>query len=75
MAIAALKEGRTSGLDRVQAEFIKLLDEKHVEWLTAVFNHVYHTGDISQMWLRSEFIVLPKKLRAKRCSDYSEQLA
>jgi len=70
VAIAALKKSKAAGPDGVQAEFIKQLDEKHVEWLTAMFNRVYHTGYIPQKWLKTEFIVLPKEPGAKRCSDY-----
>jgi len=69
VAIAALKEGKASRPNRVQAEFIKL-DKKYVKWLTAVFNHVYHMECIPQEWFKSEFIILSKKPGAERCSDY-----
>ena len=69
-AISTLKEGNAQGPDGVQAEFIRLLDEEHLDWLTNIFNHVYHTGHIPTAWLSSEFVVLPKKPGAKQCSDY-----
>lgn len=58
------------GLNGMQAEFIKLLNETYVKWLTEISNNIYNKGNIPQMWLESEFIVIPKKLGGKRCSDY-----
>lgn len=70
VAIQSMKEGKAPGPDDVQSEILKLCDDKFKKELTVIFNDIYNSGVIPQEWLRSEFIVLPKKLGAKKCSDY-----
>lgn len=70
VAINQIKHGRAAGPDKVEAEFLKLLDEPNVKWLTQKFNKIYSTGNIPSDWLRSEFVTLPKKPSAKQCGDY-----
>lgn len=69
-AIKNMKEGKASGPDNIQTEFLKLLDEDNVKWLTSLFNRIYDCGSIPKEWLKSEFIILPKKPGAKNCSEY-----
>lgn len=69
VAINQIKHGKASGPDEVEAEFLKLLDEPNVKWLTQRFNKIYSTGNIPSDWLRSEFVTLPKKPSAKQCGD------
>lgn len=68
--IAQMKDGKAPGPDKLHAEFLKLLDDDGIKWLTEIFNLVYDTGDIPQQWLVSEFITIPKKTAAKKCSEY-----
>uniref|UniRef100_A0A8D8S118 Craniofacial development protein 2 n=1 Tax=Cacopsylla melanoneura TaxID=428564 RepID=A0A8D8S118_9HEMI len=70
VAIKQIKHGKAAGLDEVEAEFLKLLDEIKIKWLTQRFNKIYSTGNIPSNWLKSEFITLPKKPSAKQCGDY-----
>lgn len=56
-AIKAMKEGKASGPDNTQAEFLKLLDDESVMWPTLIINRI--SGNIPQEWLQSEFIILP----------------
>ena len=65
-----MKDGKAPGPDNVQIEFLKLLDDDGIKWLTAVFNHIYDTGSIPLDWLKSEFITLPKKPGPKQCDEY-----
>ena len=69
-AIHKMKDGKTPGPDNIHAELLKLLDQEAVGWLTKVFNNIYNTGKIPTEWLKSTFVAIPKKPRAKRCSDY-----
>ena len=45
-AFSTLKEGKAQEPGGVLVEFIRLLDEEHIDWLTNIFNHVYQTGHI-----------------------------
>ena len=49
------------GPDGIQVEFLKLLDDMSMKWLTEIFDPVYNSGIIPQEWFRSEFIPIPKK--------------
>lgn len=69
-AISEMKPRRAAGLDQIQTEFIKLLNEGKIKWLTRIFNNIYSTGEIPADWLKSEFITIPKKASAKTCGDF-----
>uniref|UniRef100_A0A8D8SXR8 Craniofacial development protein 2 n=1 Tax=Cacopsylla melanoneura TaxID=428564 RepID=A0A8D8SXR8_9HEMI len=69
-AIRSMKDGKAPGPDEVQTEILKLLEENFIIELTNIYNNIYNSGIIPHHWLKSEFIVLPKKQGAKRCSDY-----
>ncbi|KAL4120153.1 hypothetical protein QTP88_012884 [Uroleucon formosanum] len=69
-AIKQLKEGKASGPDQIHSEFIRLLDDEKIKWITVIINSVYKSGIIPEDWMKSEFIVLPKKSSAKTCGDY-----
>lgn len=65
-----MKDGKAPGPDDLHAEFLKMLDEDGIKWLTKLFNYIYSTGDIPRDWLKSTFIPIPKKASAKKCEDY-----
>lgn len=69
-AIKDLKMGKTPGPDNTEAEFLKLINDENIKWLTSMLNRVYDSGDIPTQWLRAEFITLPKKPSAKVCGEY-----
>lgn len=69
-AIKHMKDGKAPGPDSFRSEFLKLMDEEGIRWLTKMFNRIYDSGEIPQEWLKSEFIILPKKPGAKSCGDY-----
>lgn len=68
-AISNTKNGKAPGPDNIHSEFLKLLDEDGINWLTRIFNKIYKSGQI-RMWLKSIFVTPPKKSSAKQCSDY-----
>ncbi|GJQ72373.1 hypothetical protein Trydic_g3456 [Trypoxylus dichotomus] len=41
-----MKEGKSPGPDNVTIEFLKLLDEDNVRWVTSVINRVYTSAKI-----------------------------
>lgn len=69
-AIKTAKNNKAPGPDEVYAEYLKLVDGENLEKLTAFFNLVYDTGQIPQDWLRSTFVMLPKKPNASKCKDH-----
>lgn len=68
--IIGLKNGKAPGPDNIRNEFLKLLKEEDIRWLTNIFNEIYFTGIIPDVWLKSTFITLPKKSSAKNCEDF-----
>lgn len=69
-AIKGTKDGKAAGPDSFYSEFLKLMDDKQIKWMTAVFNNIYSSGRVPQSWLKSTFVTLPKKSNAKKCGDY-----
>lgn len=69
-AITTIKEGKAPGPDNTEAEFLKLLDEDNIKWLTSILNRIYNSGEIPTQWLTAEFITLPKKPSTKTCEEY-----
>lgn len=69
-AIKCTKDGKAAGPDNFYSEFLKLMDEEQIKWLTTIFNNIYNSGKIPRNWLKSTFIALPKKSNARKCDDY-----
>lgn len=63
-----IKDNKATGPDGIPVEIIKVINEDKIEVLVNVYNSIYNTGVIPKEWLKSTFIVLPKKPNAKvRC--------
>jgi len=69
-AMAQIKKDKSPGPDNIYGEFLKLIDEEGVSWLTNLFNRIYASGVIPQIWLKTAFVTLPKKPSAKCCDDF-----
>lgn len=69
-AIKGMKDGKATGPDHFSSEFLGLMNDSGIKWLTRIFNNVYNTGEIPQSWLKSTFVTLPKKSNAKKCDEY-----
>jgi hypothetical protein len=64
-AIKQVKEGKASGPDQKHSEFIRLLNDEKIRWITEIFNSVHKSDIIPENWIKSEFIALSKKSNAK----------
>ena len=68
-AIKNAKSGKAAGSDEITAEMIKALEDFGSEKLTELFNDIYQSGCLPEDFLESVFITLPKKPKARDCSD------
>uniref|UniRef100_A0A8D8VC16 Craniofacial development protein 2 n=1 Tax=Cacopsylla melanoneura TaxID=428564 RepID=A0A8D8VC16_9HEMI len=69
-AIKNAKENKAVGPDEIPAELVKLFGGENIKWITTLYNKIYNSGTIPREWLKSEFIILPKKAGAKKCGDF-----
>lgn len=69
-AIQCTKTGKAPGPDGIPTELLKLIEYDQLQILVDLYNTIYHTGIIPTDWLRSTFVMLPKKVNAKECSDH-----
>lgn len=69
-ALKNAKDQKALSPDGVPAEILKLIEGKNLGWLTKVFNVIYDTGVLPTEWLKSEFVTLPKKPNAWKCSEF-----
>lgn len=67
-----MKSGKAVGPDIMQCELIKLLQSNRPALMFVVkfFNSVLSKGIIPKDWLKSTFIMKPKKTNARDCGDY-----
>lgn len=69
-AIKNAKTRKALGPDEIPTELLKLIDEENMKIIVKLFNAIYNTGVIPSDWLKSTFIAIPKKHRARKCSEY-----
>lgn len=67
-----MDHGKAPKPDNFQAEFLKLMDDDGIKWLTKIFNLIYDTGIVPQWWLKSEFVAIPKKSGAKNATNIEQ---
>lgn len=48
-------------------KFLKLPGDKGITALTKLFQSIYDTGIYPSNWLKSSFVMIPKKSRGTRC--------
>ncbi|GFS18259.1 endonuclease-reverse transcriptase [Elysia marginata] len=65
-----MKSGKACGIDGINTEMLKALGYFGIEVLTNLCNCMYSTAYIPEDLRTSVFILLPKKPKAKDCSDY-----
>uniref|UniRef100_A0A8D8SMX4 Craniofacial development protein 2 n=1 Tax=Cacopsylla melanoneura TaxID=428564 RepID=A0A8D8SMX4_9HEMI len=70
VALKNAKDRKALGPDEIPVEILKLLEGENMEWLARLFNKIYDSGIIPQEWIKSEFVILPKKPNARKCSDF-----
>lgn len=69
-AIKTAKNRKATGPDEIPSEILKCLDVNGKQSLLSLFNKVYKTGIIPTEWLKSTFVMIPKKGNSRKCSDY-----
>ena len=62
---------KASGGDGSPAELIQILKDATVKVLHSICQQIWKIQHWPQDWKRSVFILIPKKGRAKECSNYS----
>ena len=61
---------KTSGSDGITAELFQILKDDAVKVLHSIYKKIWKTQQWPQDWKRSVFIPIPKKGKAKECSNY-----
>ena len=67
IAVAALKKGKSTGVDNIQAGFVQAGGESMVDLLTKICNKIWKTGEWPTPWTQSLIITLPKKGNLQLC--------
>ena len=62
---------KASGGDGIPVELFQILKDNAVKMLHSICQQIWKTQQWPQDWKRSDFIPIPKKGNAKKCSDYS----
>ena len=61
---------KASGGDGIPAELFQMLKDDTVKVLHSICQQIWKTQQWPQDWKRSVFIPIPKKGKAKECSNY-----
>ena len=61
---------KVSGGDGIPAELFQILKYDAVKMLHSICQQIWKTQQWPQDWKRSVFILIPKKVNAKECSNY-----
>lgn len=69
-AIKTAKNRKATGPDEIPSEILKCLDIKGKQSLLSLFNKIYESGVIPTDWIKSTFVMIPKKGNSRKCSDY-----
>ena len=62
---------KASGGDGISAKLFQVLLDDAVKVLHSICHQIWKTQQWPQDWKRSVFIPIPKKHKAKECSDYN----
>ena len=69
-ALGSITMDKASGGDGIPVELFPILNDDAVKGLHAVCQHIWKTQQWPQDWKRSILIPVPKKGKAKECSNY-----
>ena len=69
-ALGSITTNKASGRDRVPVELFKILKDDAVKVLHSICQQIWKTQQCPQDWKRSVFMPIPKKSKAKECSNY-----
>ena len=69
-ALESFIMNKVSGGDGIPAELFQILKDDAVKVLHSICQHIWKTQQWPQDWKRSVFILIPKKVNVKECSNY-----
>ena len=69
-ALGSITMNKASGGDGTTVEILQILKDDAVKVLHSVCQQIWKTQQWPQDWKRSGFIPIPKKGKAKECSNY-----
>ena len=69
-ALGSIIANKPSGGDGIPAELLQILKDDAVKVLHSICQQTWKTQQWPQDWKRSVFIPIPKKGKAKECSNY-----
>ena len=70
MAVAALKKGKSVGIDNIPAELVQAGGESMFDVLKKICNKIWKTGEWPTPWTQSLSHTLPKKGNLQLCQNY-----
>ena len=69
-ALGSITTNKASGSDGIPTELFQILKDDVVKVLHSVCQRIWKTQQWPQDWKRSVFIPIPKKSKAKACTNY-----
>ena len=69
-ALGSITTNKASGDDGIPAELFQILKDDAVKVLHSIYQQIWKTQQWPQDWKKSVFIPIPKKGKAKQCSNY-----
>jgi len=69
-ALGSITTNRASGSDGIPVELFQILEDDAVKVLHSICQQIWKTQQWPQDWRRSVFIPIPRKGKAKECSNY-----
>ena len=69
-ALESITVNKASGGDGIPVELFHILKDDAVKVLHSIYQQIWKTQQWPQDWKRSDFITIPKKGNAKKCSNY-----
>ena len=69
-ALGSITMNKASGGDGISAELLQTLKDNAMKVLHSTCKQIWKTQQWPQDWKRSGFIPIPKKGKAKECSNY-----
>ena len=70
ITVAALKKGKSAGVDNIPAELVQAGGEPMIDVLTKICNKIWKTGEWPTPWTQSLIITLPKKGNLQLFQNY-----
>ena len=70
MALRSITTNKASGGDGIPVELFQILKDDAVKVLHSICQQIWKAQQWPQDWKRSVFIPIPKKGKAKECSNY-----